>query len=320
MTPIYSIRKFSAPPITGGGARLFGSRETRIGLRVPHLEIEAGKIYGIIGPSGSGKSVLLSLLAGFPSFALSKSVEFETFSFLTNELDRGAFHSRRRWNRGNEKSMSCGSVMYLPQTLPHDKSFSFKTQKLMKDVLDAAQKEFGGAGVSNGRLKTYFNEMGIEATLNKNLTALSGGERRRVELLTRLTALGNADKRPAVVILDEPTTGFDPESENHFLCEIRKQSDLLKAKGIPVAFLISTHAVKYVTSENTLFDEIIVVNRDRGNVENSRPLECCVICQDKVESIQRTLAEMLSINKERFVWEDVFSSLGKTSCSRLTSF
>ncbi len=310
------IMHFKAPPIIGReGGFLRRPREERIGLTIPRLHLKAGAIYALIGPSGAGKSVLQSLIAGFPAFALRSRNSHETYQCFGVELPAETFASRRNLDTATGKIFERGAVLYLPQSLPTDKSFALKTESLMRDVIKAAQENFSITG-EIAPLKARFIEMNMPVVLKKKLTALSGGERRRAELLTRLLLLEHSQK-PSLVILDEPTTGFDTESEAAFLKEIRRYADHLAKRKVPVSFLISTHAMHHL-GEGSVFDEIIVVNRDKNETAHGDHLTCCVVWQGAAVEAPQTLIRPFKEDMREFSWSKLFHAFEKTTTEALT--
>lgn len=304
---ICEIKNLIVPPV-------FKGEKEGIGLTIPSLQLAPGHVYALVGPSGAGKSVLQSLLTGFPAFSFSPSITHSAFSLFGVEISQEAFAHRKIFHRSTRHAFSSGTVLYLPQTLPTDKSFALRTKGLMGDIVHAAQTALGIQQPVQAALHKRFEEMNIRPLLKKKLTTLSGGERRRAELLTRLLPLKHV-KNPVLVILDEPTTGFDTGSELTFLTEIRRMAAELKEAGAPVAFLISTHAMRHLRDD--IFDEVIVVNRDKRETPTGEHLNCCVIYQGGITEAPARLGEPFLKEMPDFSWSDFFSCLERTTCQDL---
>lgn len=146
----------------------------------------------VVGRSGSGKSVLLSALAGFPSLQCApRLVPRVTF-------EDGCTHDRV-------------TTIYLPQRL----SEMPKAQFTVADF--ARMMAFAYVGRNRQPWKVYIRnfaarlrEYGLGGLWSRPVGALSGGERQRVELLSRLALVRMMSSESILLILDEPTSGLDP--------------------------------------------------------------------------------------------------------------
>jgi len=97
---------------------------------------------------------------------------------------------------------------------------------------------------------------------------LSGGERRRVELFVRISAISSYSKKhentKILLLLDEPTTGFDMRSEREFFNLIGDEFGKIKNNAILV---FSTHAL-YLLKEN-IADEIVILEKSKFKKQGS---------------------------------------------------
>lgn len=194
-TEPYIVQKTEAPPRTSAliaaeardVAFSYGDREALAGVS---LSIPSGSVFGLLGPNGSGKSTLLSVFAGL--------------------LEPEA-----------------GSVQLLgeaPSTALRER-IGFLFQDSTLDPLMTAREALSFHGRLFGLSGRTIRERGVElletvglADRGDDLTrTLSGGMRRRLELARAFLT------RPEVLLLDEPTTGLDPDSEQavwHYLSSI----------------------------------------------------------------------------------------------------
>lgn len=254
-----------------------GERKT-MSLWIPRLRLHSGEISAVIGGSGCGKSVLLGLLMGYPSFGIGGLMEVSAFSMFGGSMPGNAFRSSGYaaiWRRKMQRS---GGLFYLPQVFPMAKTRGGYTLSSMVQVVQAMSAP-SSLSIRDTKklLDEVFARHRMRDALPKKLDSLSGGERRRTELLARLVAL-RAARRPAILILDEPTTGFDPANARLFIFDVRKMVDELVAAGIPVAAIISTHEMKClddVTEDgHPVIDRVCVVNRDSSGPGNG---DCTVV-------------------------------------------
>lgn len=177
-----------------------------------NLTIENG-MFGLLGPNGAGKSTLMRILV-----TLMQSTSGEV---LIDGMDI-------RTHRKDIRSM----VGYLPQ------DFSFFTKLKAWEFLDYAAR-LGGINDKKERLKRI-DEMLVKVGLfdfrNRMANKLSGGMKRRLGIAQALIAY------PKIIIVDEPTTGLDPEERIRF-------RNLLSDLGMSdVIIILSTHIVGDISS------------------------------------------------------------------------
>lgn len=238
----------------------------RLSLRVPNFCLRAGEVTAVIGGSGCGKSVLLSLIMGCPAFGIGGELNFAEFLQFGKLMPKNAFRTvcaAARWRRQLRKS---GGLFYLPQFFPVAKAQRQKTFAMIFQVVQALTE---GSRLKhsdvNTRIKDKFEKYRMSDVLDKNISELSGGERRRAELIARIVAMEVA-RRPGLLVLDEPTTGFDPVNAIVFVREVRLAVDELVNDGISAGAVLTTHEMKclddvYDENRRRVIDRVCVVHR-----------------------------------------------------------
>jgi lipopolysaccharide export system ATP-binding protein len=174
------------------------------------IEVESGQIVGLLGANGAGKTTAFYMIVGLvPPDAGTVSIDDRDITHL-------AMHKRAE-----------AGIGYLPQEASVFRKLTVEDNVmaiLETRDLDEAQRE--------ERLESILGELRI-AHVRKSLgMALSGGERRRVEIARALAA------EPRFILLDEPFAGVDPLS----VIDIQRIMTELTAKGIGV--LITDHNVR----------------------------------------------------------------------------
>ncbi|WP_105188009.1 LPS export ABC transporter ATP-binding protein [Pseudoalteromonas sp. T1lg48] len=175
------------------------------------LEVKAGSIVGLLGPNGAGKTTTFYMIVGLvPSDKGMISIDEQDITLLP-------MHSRARLGIG-----------YLPQESSIFRKLSVY-QNLMailetRKDLDKSARE--------SELEGLLDEFNIQHIRDSLGMALSGGERRRVEIARALAA------NPKFILLDEPFAGVDPIS----VLDIKKIIEHLRNRGIGV--LITDHNVR----------------------------------------------------------------------------
>jgi lipopolysaccharide export system ATP-binding protein len=188
-------------------AKSYKSRKVITDLSV---EVESGQIVGLLGPNGAGKTTAFYMIVGLvPPDAGVVTIDDRDITHL-------AMHQRAH-----------AGIGYLPQDASVFRKLTVEDNVLAiletRDLDDNARQE---------RLEQILGELRI-AHVRKSLgMALSGGERRRVEIARALAA------EPRFMLLDEPFAGVDPLS----VIDIQRIMTELTAKGIGV--LITDHNVR----------------------------------------------------------------------------
>ena len=176
------------------------------------MTIENG-MFGLLGPNGAGKSSLMRILV-----TLAKPSSGQV---LVNGLDL-------QKNRKEIRTM----LGYLPQ------DFRFFAKLRTYEFLDYIARLSGmnQSSVRNDAVEKMLEEVGLYEARNRFANNLSGGMKRRLGIAQAL--IGN----PQIIIVDEPTTGLDPEER------IRFRNLLTRISERDVVIILSTHIVGDISS------------------------------------------------------------------------
>jgi len=195
------------------GLKFHGLRKSyrkRVVIRDVSMSLQRGEVVGLLGPNGSGKTTTFYAVAGLVSADGGKvSIDGDDITALP-------MYRRARMGIG-----------YLPQEMSIFRGLN--VEQNIGAILDIA---IGDRHKRRERLEELLAEFSIEHLRRTPAIALSGGERRRVEIARCLAA------NPKYLLLDEPFAGVDPIAVG----EIRQLVTDLKSRGIGV--LITDHNVR----------------------------------------------------------------------------
>ncbi|MEM9348628.1 MAG: LPS export ABC transporter ATP-binding protein [Pseudomonadota bacterium] len=186
------------------------SYRKRLVIRDVSLDLSRGEVVGLLGPNGSGKTTCFYAIAGL--------VDAEAGQVLVDGRDVSALPMYRRANEG---------IGYLPQEMS-----IFRGLNVEDNILAILEISEPKRDKRRRRLEELLAEFSIEHLRRAPALALSGGERRRVEIARCLAA------NPKYLLLDEPFAGVDPIAVG----EIRNLVNDLKSRGLGV--LITDHNVQ----------------------------------------------------------------------------
>ena len=186
------------------------SYRKKLVIRDFSMELNRGEVVALLGPNGSGKTTTFYAIAGL--------VTPEGGTVMLNGTDVTNLPMYRRAQMG---------IGYLPQEMSIFRGLSVEENILA--ILDIAERD---RHKRRERLEELLSEFSIEHLRRAPALALSGGERRRVEIARSLAA------DPKYLLLDEPFAGVDPISVG----DIRNLVADLKTRGIGV--LITDHNVR----------------------------------------------------------------------------
>ena len=278
---VLSIRNFDSLPNAIRRFRGLISGRDRPRLRIPCLDLEAGKCHAVIGKSGAGKTVLNSLLLGMPSSRVGRGIRVGAMDWWNGCVQiRGAdFRSASGLMSIWREVRHRGTLLYLPQILPDGRGYQMSVRIYLEQVLAALSRQTGESLSENDDTFASFpNE--LSGVLGNPVTSLSGGERRRIELWARLHVLRMLPKeRLGLLILDEPTTGLDVPDERRYLEDLRR----MMADLPNLAVLVTTHALYFLDDDvpleknhpervrQPLFDRVCLVHKETSGERNDGP-------------------------------------------------
>lgn len=218
------------------------------------FSVKKGEIVGFLGPNGAGKSTLMKILTTYINSDEGKA------SVNGNDVNE------------NQKAVQ-QSVGYLPEHNP-----------LYLDLYVREYLEFNADvyKVAKSRIEEVIQLTGLAAESHKKIGQLSKGYRQRVGLATALL------HNPDVLILDEPTTGLDPNQ----LVEIR---NVIKNVGKNKTVFLSTHIMQEVEA---ICDRVIIINN--GKIVTDKKLDKLV--SDIVEQV-------IEVEFDKEIDEALFSKL-----------
>jgi lipopolysaccharide export system ATP-binding protein len=188
----------------------------RLVVKDVSLSVKSGEVVGLLGPNGAGKTTSFYMIVG-----LVRADAGEIW------LDKQAIHQLPIHRRA---LMGLG---YLPQEASIFRKLTVEENiRAVLELQTDAEGQALPAAEIESRLQALLEELHITHLRESPAPALSGGERRRVEIAR---ALAN---RPRFILLDEPFAGIDPIA----VIEIQRIIGFLKARGIGV--LITDHNVR----------------------------------------------------------------------------
>lgn len=198
------------------------------------LQVESGSFVGLLGPNGAGKTTSFYMIAGF--------VKPRSGRVLLDDEDITGLPIHKRAQRG---------ISYLAQEPSIFKKLTVEENiRIVLEPLGLENDEI------DYRINSLLEDMKIEALADNKASTLSGGERRRVEIMRALAIM------PRFILLDEPFAGIDPLS----VADLQQIIIELKNKGLGV--LISDHNVRETLS---VCDFAYIINSGKiltcGNAE-----------------------------------------------------
>ncbi len=201
-----------------------------------HVAVSAGEVVGLLGPNGAGKTTSFYMIVGLVR------ADAGLIDIDGQRVERLPIHQRSRMG-----------LSYLPQEASIFRKLN--VEENIRAVLELQVDERGKpltSAVIEQRLNTLLHDLSIERLRTSPSLALSGGERRRVEIARALAT------QPRFILLDEPFAGVDPIA----VIEIQRIISFLKGRGIGV--LITDHNVRetlgicdraYIISEGRVLAE-----------------------------------------------------------------
>jgi lipopolysaccharide export system ATP-binding protein len=178
------------------------------------IRIESGSIIGLLGPNGAGKTTTFYMIAGL--------IKPDEGQVVLNGEDLTPYPMYQRARRG---------ITYLAQ-----EPSVFRKLTVEENILAVLETIKLPREERRARLRSLLEELKIDHLARHKAYSLSGGERRRLEILRTLAI------QPSFILLDEPFAGIDPLAVSDLQAIVRQ----LKGKGLGI--LISDHNVRETLS------------------------------------------------------------------------
>jgi ABC-2 type transport system ATP-binding protein len=188
-----------------------------------NLTVQEGEILGFLGPNGAGKTTTMKILTSFwtPS---SGEVNVDEVNVVRDSLA-----TRKK-------------IGYLPENVPlYDDMKVYEYLRFVAEMRGLREEDV------KTRIKDVVKDCGLEKVIYKSIDELSKGYRQRVGLAQAII------HEPDILILDEPTTGLDPNQ----IVEIR---ELIKKIGQEKTVIFSTHILSEVSAT---CDRAVIINNGK---------------------------------------------------------
>jgi lipooligosaccharide transport system ATP-binding protein len=212
------------------------------------FEVEANTCFGLLGPNGAGKTTMMKIIYGKCTFDNTNGTTIDVFGY----------------NPAKEEL----AIKYLSGVVPQDDNLDDELN-VYQNLRIYARFYALSAQQADERIRQLLDFMELTEKRTASIKQLSGGMKRRLIIARAL--LNN----PKLLILDEPTTGLDPQVRHLIWDKLRQ----LKKQGTTI--LLTTH---YMEEAFALCDEILIMDKGKGVMEG-------------------TPAELLERNIEKFVLE-----------------
>lgn len=186
------------------------------------LSIPKGQFIALLGPNGAGKTTLVEMIEGI------------------QKPDKGEITIMGKKWKGNEDELHRILGISLQETRFIDKLRVFETVQLFAGFFDMGKE----------RVNEIIDIVGLEEKKKSYVVNLSGGQRQRLALGISLI------NKPAILLLDEPTTGLDPNARREIWEILQKLKD-----NSETSMVLTTH---YMEEAENLCDYIIIM--DQGNI------------------------------------------------------
>ena len=236
------------------------------------FEVRPGECFGLLGPNGAGKSTTIQCISGFYP---ATSGEVLINGFNVNQRPRQA---RQLFGLCSQEETLDSDFTVVDQLIWHAMFYRIPTAEARK------------------RADTLLNQFGLSDQTDSLIEKLSGGMRRRLQVARAMIS------EPTMLVLDEPTTGLDPDARRllwEALVDFRKNGS---------AILLSTH---YMHEAERLCDRIAVISKGKIlDIDSPEALIKKYIARTEVEEEVRPGV----IWKRAPNLEDVYLKL---TCSRL---
>ena len=203
------------------------SYETQLALNEISFSASKGEVIGFLGPNGAGKSTMMKILTGF-ILPTKGTVFVSGINVLKNPIEAKAH------------------IGYLPEQNPLYEDMYVKEYLQFQASIFKVPKE---------AIETVVNTVGLKPEVHKKIGQLSKGYQQRVGIAAAII------HNPDVLVLDEPTTGLDPN-------QIQEIRTLIKELGKDKTILFSTHIMQEVEA---VCDRVIIIKK--GELLVDKPIK-----------------------------------------------
>jgi len=232
-------------------------------VRNVSFDVRSGEIFGLLGPNGAGKTSTLSAVEGLIR-PRSGNIVVAGFSIREQPLHAKA---------------SLGVQL---------QATSFQPELTISEIIKLFAGIYG-VSLSKERLDAILTNIKLQDAANKRYGQLSGGQQQRVSLVIATI------HEPALLLMDEPTTGLDPQSRR----QLWERMEAMREKGHGI--LLTTHSME---EAEAVCDRIAII--DHGRIIAIDTPQSLIDCnRDKPEVMRAS-------RKGKITLEDVFIGLTGT--------
>lgn len=193
------------------------------------FSVQKGEVLGFLGPNGAGKTTTMKIITSF------WDADSGEVSVGGSNVSKNSLETRKK-------------IGYLPEMVPlYDDMKVYEYLKFVAEMRDIKKEDI------KEKIREAVNKCGLKTVVKKTIDELSKGYRQRVGLAQAII------HNPDVLILDEPTTGLDPNQ----IIEIR---DLIKNIGQEKTVIFSSHILSEV---NAICDRVVIINNGKITGEGS---------------------------------------------------
>ncbi|MFT6106599.1 MAG: lipopolysaccharide export system ATP-binding protein [Rickettsiales bacterium] len=200
------------------------------------IEIKRGEVIGLLGPNGAGKTTCFYMIVGL--------VGANSGNIFLDDIDVSGMQVHQRAKLG---------IGYLPQ-----EASIFRGMNVEDNINSVLEIVYSNKKIRKEKLESLLEEFSITHIRKSHALALSGGERRRVEIARALAT------NPSFILLDEPFAGVDPIA----VSDIMDMVSHLKNRDIGV--LITDHNVRetlqIVDRAYIVYDGVILTSGNREEI------------------------------------------------------
>jgi ABC-2 type transport system ATP-binding protein len=227
------------------------------------FEVKAGEIFGLLGPNGAGKTSTLSAIEGLLDYQFG-SITVAGFSRAENPLQAKANIGVQLQATSFQPELTVGEII-----------------ELFAGIYDV--------DMPKEKLSAILTSIKLQDSASKRFGQLSGGQQQRISLVIALI------HNPPLVLLDEPTTGLDPQSRR----QLWERMEIMRANHH--AILLTTHSMEEAES---VCDRIAIIDHGKIIAIDTPQL--------LIEKHKHDAAVIAASRKGKITLEDVFIGLTGT--------